>query len=78
MPSYPNRPPMRSPFDTQVDFLTGVASTGLDALRRLSALNLQLARQLNDDGIDALRALMAFGARAAGAAPGAPASHRPA
>lgn len=58
MPSYSNRPPMRSPFDAQVHFLTELARAGVDALRRLSELNLQLARQLNDDAINAARALV--------------------
>lgn len=58
MPSYSSRPPMRSPFDTQVHFLTELARAGVDALRRLSELNLQLARQLNDDAINATRALV--------------------
>ncbi|NHZ95288.1 phasin family protein [Massilia sp. CCM 8734] len=58
MPSYSNRPSMRSPFETQVHFLTELARAGVDALRRLSELNLQLARQLNDDAINATRALV--------------------
>lgn len=58
MPSYSNRPPMRSPFDAQVHFLTELARAGVDALRRLSELNLQLARQLNDDAINVTRALV--------------------
>ncbi|NHZ93748.1 hypothetical protein F2P45_32825 [Massilia sp. CCM 8733] len=58
MPSHSNRPPMRSPFDTQVHFLTELARAGVDALRRLSELNLQLARQLNDDALNATRALV--------------------
>lgn len=77
MPSYPDRLPKRSPFDTQVHFFTGLADAGIDALRRLSELNLQLARQLNDDTMNTARALLAFAAGAAGAAPGAPPSHQP-
>jgi hypothetical protein len=50
---------MRAPFDTQVHFLTELARAGVDALRRLSELNVQLAWQLNDDAINAMRALVA-------------------
>ena len=77
MPTYLTRPPRRSPFDTQVHFLTGLAHAGIDTLGRLSELNLQLARQLNDDATNAMRALLAFGARAAGAAHSPPAPHQP-
>jgi hypothetical protein len=64
MPSYSNRPPMRSSFDAQLDFLSGLAAATLDALRQLNALHLRLARQVNDDAMNAARVLLAFGAGA--------------
>lgn len=59
MPSYSSRLPMRSHFDAQVDFFSELARAGIDALRRLSELNVQLARQLNDDAVHAARAMVA-------------------
>ncbi|WP_157778814.1 phasin family protein [Massilia violaceinigra] len=58
MPSYSSRLPMRSHFDAQVDFFSELARAGIDALRRLSELNVQLARQLNDDALHAARAMV--------------------
>lgn len=77
MPSSLNRPPSRAPFDTQVDFLAALPPIGLDALRRLSELHLQLARQRNDDVLNATRALLAFGLTVAGAAGSPPAACQP-
>ncbi|MCE3602850.1 hypothetical protein LXA47_04445 [Massilia sp. P8910] len=58
MPSYSTRPSMRSQFDMQVDFLTEQARAGIDALRRLTELNLHLARQLKDDAVRSARAML--------------------
>lgn len=77
MPSSSTRPPLRAPFDTQVDFFAALPGVGLDALRRLSELHLQLAWQLNDDALNAKRALLAFGLRVAGASSSPPAARLP-
>ncbi|WP_167088506.1 phasin family protein [Massilia frigida] len=61
MPSYSSRPSVRSQFDMQVDFFTELARAGIDALRRLSELNVHLARQLNDDAVNAGRAMLSCG-----------------
>lgn len=77
MPTASNRPPSRTPFDTQLDFLAARPRVGLDALRSLNELYLQFARQLNDDALDATRALLAFGLTAAGASSRPPAARQP-
>ncbi|MDM5178314.1 hypothetical protein PO883_14035 [Massilia sp. DJPM01] len=52
---------MRAQFDMQVDLLTELARAGIDALRRLSELNVHLVRQLNDDAVNAARAMLSCG-----------------
>jgi Phasin protein len=55
----PNSPALRTQLETQVNFLTQLSRHSIDALGQLSALNVQAARQLIDDGIQLGRSLAA-------------------
>lgn len=59
-PDIPNaNPALRSQFDAQVGLLTQLSQRNCDLFERLSALNLQMARQAIDDAIDTGRELAA-------------------
>ena len=59
-PGIPNaNPALRSQFDTQVGLLAQLSQRNYDLFERLSALNLQMARQAIDDAIDTGRELAA-------------------
>ena len=59
-PDIPNaNPALRSQFDAQVGLLAQLSQRNCDLFERLSALNLQMARQAIDDAIDTGRELAA-------------------
>ena len=59
-PDIPNaNPALRSQFDAQVGLLAQLSQRNYDLFERLSALNLQMARQAIDDAIDTGRELAA-------------------
>ena len=59
-PEIPNaNPALRSPFDAPVGLLAQLSQRNCDLFERLSALNLQMARQAIDDAIDTGRELAA-------------------
>lgn len=59
MQSLANNPALRSHVETQVNFLTDLTHRSYDAARKLSELNLQLARQLIEDAVDTSRQMLA-------------------
>lgn len=58
MPSYPSNPAMRSGLDAQLSFITQVTRRTLDAMLKLSELNLHFAQQLVQDSADASHLLL--------------------
>ncbi|MGZ8338192.1 MAG: phasin family protein [Telluria sp.] len=59
MQSLANNPALRSHVETQVNFLIDLTHRSYDAARKLSELNLQLARQLIEDSVETSRQVLA-------------------
>jgi len=58
MPSTPNYPAMRSHLESQIGFMTELTRHTYDSVRKLSEINLRLAQQLIEDGVDTGRKLL--------------------
>jgi phasin family protein len=58
MQAITNNPALKSSLDLQVNLLTDLSLQGCDALRKVSELNLKLARQTVDDSIALARELV--------------------
>lgn len=58
MPTYSNNPAIRSHLESQVNFMTELTRKSYDSVRRLSELNLHLAQQLLEDGVNAGRQML--------------------
>lgn len=58
MPSLSATPAIQSGLDAQVVFLTDLTHRSYDAMRKLSALNLQFAQQMIQDATDASRNIL--------------------
>ncbi|MBC7685033.1 MAG: TIGR01841 family phasin [Bdellovibrionales bacterium] len=59
MPSYPTSRATQQRLEAQFNFMTELTRTSYDAMRQLSALNMQLVQQVMDDSAEASRQLAA-------------------
>lgn len=59
MQALPNTPALKTQFDSQMNLVTELTRNTYDSVRKLSELNLQMARQMIEDSINANRELLA-------------------
>jgi phasin family protein len=58
MQPYATNPALRSQLETQVNFMTQLATRSCDSMRRLSELNMRLAQQMIEDSVSLSRQLL--------------------